>query len=160
MVDVHKASRALARNQPQRKSARNIPERVRSELHTRTPEGLAGKSAAHGLADSMDCRERHLHLSDQRFWRRSRRTTSQAGNVEFQQHMTWIKSVAWQMGMPSWPRRRTERHISSWRATKDPGRCERPYAGGCDHLLERKDNHHVSDLQAVAAARQAACFEF
>ena len=43
----------------------------------------------------------------QRFWRKSRLTTSQGGNVEFQQHVTLIKSVARQMGMSSWPRRRS-----------------------------------------------------
>ena len=64
MVDVHKASRALACNQLQRKSVKNIPERVRSELHTRTPEGLAEKSAAHGLADSMGCHGRRSPSSE------------------------------------------------------------------------------------------------
>ena len=113
----------------------------------------------------------------QRFWRKSRRTTSQDGNVEFQQHTKWIRSVAWQMEISSWPRRRTGRHRSSWRATKDPGRCERPYAGGRDHLLEAQVHcrvvinfqqtlskertiTNVSDWKADAAARQAASFEF
>ena len=64
MVDVHKASRALACNQFQTKNVRNIPERVRSELHSRTPEGLVEKSAAHNLAGSVDCRGRHVHSSE------------------------------------------------------------------------------------------------
>ena len=90
--------------------------------------------------------------------------------------MTWIKSVAWQTGMPSWPPRRTECHLSSWRATKDPGRCERPYAGGCDHLLEaRVHGREVINIQQPCRKkgqsstsvngrrtrqRQALCFEF
>ena len=64
MADVHKASRALACNQPQGNSIKNIPKRVRSELHTGTPEGLAEKSAAHGLADRMGCRGRHSPSSE------------------------------------------------------------------------------------------------
>ena len=46
------------------KASRNIPEHLRSELHTRTPEGLAEKSAAHGLAGSTDCGGRHLPSSE------------------------------------------------------------------------------------------------
>ena len=33
--------------------------------------------------------------------------TSQVASVEFQQHMCWMKARRWQMGMPSWPLRRT-----------------------------------------------------
>ena len=60
---------------------------------------------------------------------------------------------------------------------KDPGRCERPYAGGCDHLLEARVQDRVainsqqtlskertitniSDRKADAAARQSGSFEF
>ena len=56
---------------------------------------------------TVDCHEDTYLRPSQRFWRKSRRTTSQARNVEIKQHTTWVKSVTWQMGMPSWPRRRT-----------------------------------------------------
>ena len=176
-MDVHKASRALARNQLREKTS-GISQSACIRNCTRgLPKDWPGKAQRTvWLTVWIVARDVYICPSQQ-FWRKSRRTTSQAGNVEFQQHMTWIRTVAWQMGMPSWPLRRTGRHLSSWRATKDPGRCERPYAGGCDHLLEARVHDrevincqqtlskertitNVSYRKAVAAARQAASFEF
>ena len=56
---------------------------------------------------TVDCHGDIYLRPSQRFWRKSRRTTSQARNVEFKQHTTCLRSVTWKMGMPSWPRRRT-----------------------------------------------------
>ena len=47
----------------------------------------------------------------------ARDATSQAASVEFPPHMLWMRARRWQMGMPSWPLRRTRTPPFFWRKT-------------------------------------------
>ena len=55
--------------------------------------------------------------------------TSKAASFEFSPQIVWIKSVRWQMGMPSclWSEKRTP--PSFWPSTRPHG------GGGCSHRL-------------------------